>query len=65
VVVATSQENRFWKESVDWCITWMSVLTLGGELFLMAYSSPRAIPEQASFKQVSCCQIVLYVIHFC
>jgi hypothetical protein len=57
----------FWKECVGWCITGMSVLTLGGRvLFLVAYSSsPKALPEQALFKQVSCCQIVIYIIHFC
>jgi hypothetical protein len=64
VVVAASQENCFWKESVNWCITGVSVLTFSG-LFVMAYSpSPKAVPEQASFKQVSCCQKVLYVINF-
>jgi hypothetical protein len=30
VVVAASQGNCFWKESVGWCITQMYVLQLGG-----------------------------------
>jgi len=36
VVVAASQENCFWKESFGRCITGVFVLTLWGELFLMA-----------------------------
>jgi hypothetical protein len=54
-------------ERICWLVCYRDIcFNAWWELFLMAFSSsPRAIPEQPLFKQVSCCQIVLYVIHFC